>query len=666
LSGRWTIIAVLFTGALITPASRATASATSPADDGFALLREQTVTGVSKRPLPLSETPSSVTVIPATEIRAMGYQTLGDALRWVRGLFVTSDRNYTYVGVRGLQRPGDYNNKILLSIDGHTLNGSVYGDAAFGLELGLDLEQVERIEVVRGPGSTLYGGYAALAVVNVVTRHPRSEPGARLDLRAGGSGEWRGRAAVASSRPGGPEWSAGLSWLQAHGPDLYFAEFDDPLTHSGRAIGLDGERALSFFGTAEWGTARLAVKLNDREKAVPTAAYGTLFGDDRNRTWDGHDYVELSATQRVSAALELSGRAYWDGTRYHGQYIYVYEPDPTPIVNLDWGDGDVLGAEWRAQWAVVTGQALTLGIETQRVLRAHMKNVDVTTAVTYYDQNVTGNLLGAYLQDEFRLGQRLIVTAGARLDHDSRYEAVVSPRADLVWTLRPGTRLKLLGGSAFRAPSPYESITSAEVSPAGAATLRPERVATVEGTFEHEAGPFTASLTGYDNYVRNLIDLVQVDEDGNERYENRARVRAHGIEGELRMVPDAATRARMALSWQQSEDGDTGAELTNSPRWNAHVLAHHVLSGGRTTVGMGARYLSPRLTLAGQRTAAAVVCDARVSHRLVAGLTAGFEVRNLFDRRYGDPGSKEHVQDQIDQDGRAFFVTFTFRLEEPR
>jgi outer membrane receptor for ferrienterochelin and colicin len=664
---RRTLVGGLLLGALLaSAASRPSSSAAEPADDAFSLMREQTVTGVNKRPLPLSETPSSVTVIPAAEIRAMGYQTLGDALHWVRGVFVTYDRNYTYVGVRGLQRPGDYNNKILLTLDGHTLNGAVYGDAAFGPELGLDLEQVERIEVVRGPGSTFYGSYAALAVVNVVTRHPCSESRARLDLRAGGAGEWRGRASVASAVPSGPEWTAALSWLQAQGPDLYFAEFDDPLTHSGRAVGLDGERALSFFGTAEWGAARLAVKLSERVKTIPTASYGTLFGDDRNRTWDGRDYVELSATRRVSPALELSGRAYWDGVRYHGQYIYIYDPDPTPVDSRDWGDGDDLGLECRAQWAVGPQQALTLGLETQRMLRAHMKNVDLDPPWTYYDRTVTSNVVGTYLQDEFRFGHRLILTAGARLDHDSRFEAVVSPRADLVWTLRTGTRFKLLGGSAFRGPSPYEREALIAVSSPGTRQLHAERVATVEGTFEHEAGPFTASLTAYDNHVRNLIDLVEVDETGVERYANRARAHAQGAEAELRAVLDATTQARLALAWQHSEDVDTGAELTNSPRWNAHVLAYHRFRDGRTTLGAGARYLSSRLTLAGRRTAAAMVCDARVGRRLTAGLTAGVEVRNLFDARYGDPGSREHVQDQIMQDSRTFFVTLSYLPSESR
>src|SRR2546430_11440236 len=71
----------------------------APPDDPFSILHEEeTVTGAAKRSQPISETPSSVTVITAAEIRAHGYHDLAEALRWVRGLYVTDDRNYSYVG----------------------------------------------------------------------------------------------------------------------------------------------------------------------------------------------------------------------------------------------------------------------------------------------------------------------------------------------------------------------------------------------------------------------------------------------------------------------------------------------------------------------------------------------------------------------------------------
>ena len=193
--------------------------AASGDDEAFQMLEEQKlVTAASKRPQPVSETPSIVTVITSAEIRAHGYRTLGEALQWVRGLYTRYDRNYTYLGVRGVQRPGDYNNKVLLTIDGHTMNSPIYGDAAFGRELGLDMECVKRIEVVRGPGSALYGSNAVLAVVNVVTRQVSRAP-LETGVSAGSLGERRAFASLASTPPGGPRLTIAGSWSDMDGAD---------------------------------------------------------------------------------------------------------------------------------------------------------------------------------------------------------------------------------------------------------------------------------------------------------------------------------------------------------------------------------------------------------------------------------------------------------------
>jgi outer membrane receptor protein involved in Fe transport len=659
------ILGAVLVVALLAPVPTAPARAAEPADDAFSVLREQTISTVGKRPLPLSETPSSVTIVSAAEIQAMGYQTVGDALRWVRGVFVTYDRTYTYVGMRGLQRPGDFNNKILLTIDGHTMNGSVYGDALLGPELGLDLEEVERIEIARGPGSTLYGSYAVLAVVNVVTRRPRSEPGVRADLRAGGAGEWRGHASLASARPGRPEWRASVSWLQAHGRDLGLPTAVDPVYYPYLTAARDRERALSFFGDAQWGPARLVVKFNEREKAQLPTSYTMPVNGNSSPAWDGHDFVELSATQRVSPALELSGRTYWDGSRCRARFVSIYEPGSEPVVNLDFGNGDVLGAEGRANWAIATGQALTFGLEAQRIVGGRLLNYDVAPYETYYDRALSGGLFALYLQDEARFGRRLILTAGARLDHDSRYRMVVSPRADLVWALASRTRLKLLGGSAFRAPSTWESESYVTRPSSAGGRLGAEQIITVEGTLEHEIGPCRTFLTGYDSHIRDLIDLVELDTTGVSNYMNDQRVRCRGIEAGVRFTPRAGTHARVALALQRSDDGDTGAELSNSPRWNAHALAFHAWPDGRTTLGAGVRYLSSRLAVGEVRSSAVFVCDARAARRLVPGLTVGLEARNLFDARFGDPGWGERPQDLILQDPRSLFVTVSFRASEP-
>ncbi|HKQ56741.1 MAG TPA: TonB-dependent receptor [Candidatus Eisenbacteria bacterium] len=628
-------------------------------DDPFSLVREeQTVTGAAKRPQPLSETPSAVTVITAEEIRVNGYHTLADALRWVRGVYVTYDRNYSYVGVRGLQRPGDYNNKVLLTLDGHAMNGNVFGDGLFGGELGLDMETIERIEVVRGPGSALYGSNAVLAVVNVVTRRPSRENGVTLSGRAGGHHEGRAFASMASSRPGRPEWALSGSWLSAAGADLYFPEFDAPVTHGGIARNADEERAASVLGRAEWHGLRLTARFNERMKRIPTGAFSTTFGDRRSRTYDGRDFVELAGSRQLSPEFELHGRAYWDGARYRGYYIYG--PDSATYVNYDRGDGDIVGTEWRGHWSPHPRHVVTFGAVGELHPRARMVNFDIDPYYLYVDSDRHSGVIAGYLEDEQRIGRRAILTAGSRVDRYPGFDPVFSPRADLVVHPTPRLTWKLLAGAAFRAPSRFERdyvFDDVIANPA----LGPERVRTLETELLGRLGPATLTLSAYRNRVLGLIDFTQIDTVGTLQYQNRDRVRSQGIEGEAELVWRGGTRARLGVACQRSDIVESGAELSNSPRWNGHLVVTHAPVDGRLSLGLGVRCLSPRLTLAGQRTATATVADARVGVRVGRSVNAGFEARNLFDHRYGDPGSEEHVGDQILQDGRAFYATLTLR-----
>ncbi len=616
---------------------------------------DQVVVGATKRPQPLSETPSSVSVITATEIRAQGYRTLADALRWVRGLFVTYDRNYSYLGVRGVLRPGDYDNKVLLTIDGHTVNGNLYGEAPIGTELGLDMETVDRIEIVRGPGSALYGSNAALAVVNVVTRPPERDPGAWLSVSGGTGGEERVAATASSARPGRPAWSVAASYMRRRGQDLYFQEMDGPLTAFGHAVGADGEEAANLLATAEGRGIRAVVKLSSRMKRVPTGAYGTVFGDGRTRTWDGENFAEIAGTRALGAAVELDGRIYWDARRYHGDYLYG--SDGATVENHDLGTGDALGAEWRANWAVTPRQVLVGGVEVKREVRNLQRNYDGDPYALYVDVNTPRTLAAVYALSEYRFVNRIRVTAGTRLDDYPRFGAVLSPRLDLVWP-RGATTWKLLTGSAFRAPTPYETDYAAEDQRSNRA-LRPERALVVEAQVERSIGPFSAILDAYRGHLHNVIDLARVDSAGIQ-FQNRSHYHPQGVEAELDYAGPVGTRARAAVAFQRVREEGTNGDVTNSPRWNAHLVVTHAPEGARTSFGAGLRYLSPRATLAGRRTAAALVADARVGVTLAGGAEAAVEMRNITDARYGDPGSGEHPEDQIPQDGRTVRVALTF------
>ncbi len=126
-----------------------------------------------------------MSVITGDDIWRFGYRTLAEALGRLPGFFTTNDRNYLYLGVRGFSGAGEYNNRILLLLDGHRLNNPVYGQAPLSADFPVDSSLIDRIEVVRGPASSLYGTSACFGVVNVITRRGRDVAGVEPSTRGG-------------------------------------------------------------------------------------------------------------------------------------------------------------------------------------------------------------------------------------------------------------------------------------------------------------------------------------------------------------------------------------------------------------------------------------------------------------------------------------------------
>jgi len=163
--------------------------------DEEAMLFEEipSVFGASKYEQKVTEAPASVSIVTAEEIARYGYRTLADILQSLRGFYVSNDRNYQYSGVRGFGRPGDYNNRLLLLIDGHRANDNVYNSAYIGHEFPVDVDLIDRVEVIRGPSSSIYGTSAFFGVINVITKRGRDYQGVEVSSEAGNYDAYNGR-----------------------------------------------------------------------------------------------------------------------------------------------------------------------------------------------------------------------------------------------------------------------------------------------------------------------------------------------------------------------------------------------------------------------------------------------------------------------------------------
>src|SRR5262245_8722962 len=208
------------------------------------------VYGASRHEQRVTEAPSFVSVITASDIERYGYRTLADILRSVHGFYTTYDRNYTYLGVRGFSRPSDYNTRFLLLLDGHRMNDDFYGSAYVGTEGLIDVDLIDRVEIIRGPSSSLYGTSAFFAVVNVITRKPASYGGLHLTGVDASYGTPAGSATYARSFDGGRSFLASGSAYDSRGQALFYKEFNNPQDNNGVFDRGDYDRYRRLFTTA--------------------------------------------------------------------------------------------------------------------------------------------------------------------------------------------------------------------------------------------------------------------------------------------------------------------------------------------------------------------------------------------------------------------------------
>jgi iron complex outermembrane receptor protein len=614
-----------------------------------------------------SEAPSAVTVVGSEEIRRFGYRTLAEILDGATGFFTTYDRNYAAIGVRGFAPPGDLSTRILLLVDGHRINDGIFESAAAGTEFVLEVDLVDRVEIVRGPSSSLYGSNAFFGVVNVITRKPASVAGVELSGEAGSAGMWKGRASAGGESASGVGALASATVYRHEGEVLRFPEFDAPESNGGISERHDGDRYESFLATVARGGVTFQAAGVSRGKEVPTGAYGTVFNDARNKTVDTRCYADLKVEKSPDPATELSGRLYFDWYEYRGDYVFrdaaINPAPPNDYVNRDTAKSGWLGGEVTAIRKLSSSHRITGGAEARDYFRQEQRNRNEAPGEgLLLDERHSTGIWAAYLQDEFELARGLVLNLGVRYDHYSSFGGTTHPRCALIWNPVDGSTLKLLYGSAFRAPTQYESFyNDGNLTQKANPGIRPERIRTFELVGEQRLGEhFRFSASGYRYDLTGLIGQEVDPADGLLVYRNGGDIRATGLEVEAGARWEGGWSGRASYTVQSREER-SGRPLANAPRTSAKVALAAPLLPGRVFLGTEGRYLGSRRSLAGNVAGGYTVVDATLLGRLPERrLECSAGVYNLFGREYGDPTGNKLPEDILRRDGRSFRAKMTY------
>jgi iron complex outermembrane receptor protein len=609
----------------------------------------------------INEAPASVTLITADQIRKYGYRTFAQILQSVPGLFATYDRNYDYLGIRGFNRPGDYNSRVLVLVDGHRLNDAVYDQAPIGTDSPIDVDLIERVEVVRGPSSSLYGTNAFFGVINVITKRGRDIKGAEASWENSSYTSNKGRLTYGQKLSNGLEFIASGSYYYSVGQqNVFYQEFNTPDQNNGIAHRMDQDTFHNFFAKASYGDFTLQGGYVGRKKRIPTSAFGTLFNNGRDATVDNRGYLDLKYQHDFANQLTVKGRLYYDRYYYRGDFLLDYPP---PTLNQDFLTTDQVGGELTLVKRLFDKHKVTLGGEFRSQFRMDQSNKDAEPPATYLDDKRKSNIGAFYLQDEFAITDRLILNAGFRYDHYSTFGGTVNPRAGLIYTWRD-TTAKLLYGRAFRAPNPFEQFYVASVGSKANPGLKPETINTYELVLEQYLGHhIRGSVSGYYYEIDKLISQVLDPSDNLLVYQNGSKITAKGFELALEGKWPSGWDGRLSYAIQEARDNATDSVLSNSPQHLAKGNLIMPLFRDKVFASLETRYMSSRLTLAGRHAKNVFLTNVTLfTQQLLPGWEFSAQANNLFDHRYGDPGSGEHLQDTILQDGRTYWLKLKYRF----
>jgi outer membrane cobalamin receptor len=630
------------------------AAAADVTDMSLEQLMQIDVVGASKYQQKQSQVGAAVSVITREEIKAFGWRTLDQALASLPGVYVTYDRQFTYLGVRGFGLPGDYNTRVLVTINGNRVNDPIFDSGPSGRELPIDMDLIERIEFIPGPGGAVYGQNAMFAVVNIVTRKGTEVNGAELAV---GYQEPQslieGRATWGQRLDNGVDVLMSVSAMHAQGQNLFFDYGASGI--SGTAWGLDGNRTQQFYGSVARGPWSFEVVYGFEHKDDPTAAY---FSDplvpgqwqDTGYTLTQTQYQDnfagntLHVTARVFTANDVSNERLSFGG--------VYSTFPsTP---------DLAGFETRVVLTALSDHTLMLGLEAQD--NYNTSQSDIVASDPSEDVRIpdSGYRVGLYGQDEWRLATALAATLGLRVDHNDVTGTALSPRLALIWQATADTTAKALYGVAHRAPNDFEDLDISGNTPnSHSLGLSGETINTLEFDVDQRLSPDLALRASV--YQWTLRDLI-VQNDLSEVYQNDPPVDTRGIELSTDKTWDIGARLRDSVSIQHSSFR-SGADVANSPEVLGKVNFSSPLPIRGVRLAYELDYDSSRLTLDGASLGGYVLSNVILStDSLAKGLELSLGVDDLFNKQYAQPASSVHWQDSLVQDGRSVRVDVHYAL----
>ena len=605
------IVSGVFTGLLVLPALLCAAdtndvvASASSSTNQITTLPEMTITATRISTLP-ENTSSSATVITSDEIARSQQPFVADILRGEPGVDVATTGqpgSQTQVFLRGASPDG-----TLVLVDGIPVNNAFNNGFDFST---LPVNNIERIEILRGPQSTLYGSEAMGGVINIVTKNGSGPPTGSVQTEYGSFNSLLTRGTLAASE-GKLSFSADGSF---HSTD------NDRINSAYQAINFSGHMGYQF---NDWLKAGLLTTYLKSEDGSPN----DIFTDDPNDSLKNENYL-------VGLTLEADPFDWWNSkvTLSHSHERGIFdEPAPNPPFFFSDYSSRTVAERSRVDFQNI----FTLNGRNKILVGGTYDDASASYQDSYSALDRTIGTRSAYAQYDFTPVKRVTLTADGRVDDSSAFGThatyqfggrFTAPRTETIFRANVGT--------AFRAPSIDDLYYPGFSNP----NLKPEESFGWDAGFEQPLldGKFHVGSTFFHNDFDNLIQFSGVTFEP----ENVGRARTLGLENFASWTPATNFTIRAAYTWLETKDLDTGGPLVRRPRnsgsldldWKIcprlEATAHALFTGGRTDNNFDDPTQPPVVTLSSYTKV-----DLGLSYRVCKNFSVYGRVENLLDEQY--------------------------------
>lgn len=667
-------------------------------------LLDQIVLSASKHAETLEEAPANVFVVDRKMIDSYGLLSVGDALSLVPGFYVTDDYSLSQIGVRGASAFGDWNSRVMVLIDGRP-TGEQYAGSNSIDNVGLDMDNIERIEVIKGPSSSLYGSNAFFGLINIITIKPDEDELVASGLYVSGT-DTKG-SSVRLFRRFSNDLSilATGSFSDVGGSDLFFEEFSNPADSSLLALDADGynqfyEDAASFTGgfarnantrknwsthsQINWREFYMTVHLSSMNTGIAHSMWGSLFNRPENQFKERRHFVDLGYHGEMSESVNLSARIAYDYYTWSDHVLYNYstwEVNPAYLPGPVWMDLEynrAVSSEVKLQVDFSETNTAIFGAEVQlQKVRHESGETDESGTNILFNyipaENIehNGQIYNAYIQDEHRLSANAKLVGGLHFNYYSYTTGKVMPKMAFIWQPYKNSTYKLIASRGFRSPTFYEiTYDDGEMYMANA-DLEPELIASYDIMTTHTF-PYGFSLALSGNYSRmtNLILQTVVDTldpghpggnylDEISQYRNAGGMESQSVEVSLQRDPIYGVGAFANITYQElhSINEEPKVEPFNSPHWlTAAGLSYHN-PHNQFSVSGRLNYMSSRRLWNGAWLGELITADINVTAKnLWRLLNVNVGVTNLLDRDNRVPISYDYAPStNIQRPGRSVY-----------